>query len=70
MAFSEKLEHEGWTILVLSPTKAIEFSFRPDSDMATWLSNSLPKGDWQQVSFRKLAFRNLGSAILFKLTCC
>ncbi len=69
MSFGEKLEDEGWTIVILSPTKAIEFILRQDSEMALWLSNSLPKTDWHQVSFRRLAFRDLSSALLFKLSC-
>jgi hypothetical protein len=70
MAFGEWLQEEGWTIVTLSADKAIEFYFSGENEITEWLSEAVPENDWQRISFRTLAFRDLGTAVLFKLSCC
>jgi len=70
MDFGDSLKQEGWTIVTLPANKAIEFHFTPRNQMADWLSDLVPKENWHSVSFRRLAFRDLDIAVLFKLSCC
>lgn len=69
MAFGDYLKEDGWIIITLSPGKAIKFSsFGLNSNMARWLNDTVRDDEWQRVSFRRVAFRNMSTAILFKLT--
>jgi hypothetical protein len=71
MDFGKTLMKEGWTIVTLSPNDAVEFNFETDSSIKKWLNENFENisgNQWQQVSYRKLAFRKSQWAILFKLS--
>jgi hypothetical protein len=70
MAFGQWLKEEGWTVVTLSADKALEFYFLDQNEITEWLNEAVADDDWQRISFRTLAFRDLGTAVLFKLSCC
>ncbi len=67
MDFGESLKKEGWTLVTLSLNDAIKLNFDNRSEIKNWLDANI-ESQWQQVSFRRLAFKNSTCAILFKLS--
>ena len=67
LLFGQEKQNEGWTIVIMSPSKAIEFHFDLESEARGWIGENIDSDKWQRVSFRGIAFKDRGTAIMYKL---